>query len=789
MRQFFFPLFAGFFVRIKLVMSENKINIDRRYLAMLLSVCIYVSGLVAFVYFRSLGVEQDYLKNLDSRLYVAAVALKYILPEDFHDRVVASDSIDFDEEMKHRQEFYQFSKDVGLPYVYTLIERDGVYYFSAPTVTPEESKQRKRWYFYPYESIPEGFKKAYLEQKVSYHTYGDRWGKFRSVAIPATSPNGSKYLLCADCLQEDIENVIRESYFDSFLASLFFLLLVFPIFSLLFHTMRRLTNTNEHLQESKNKLEDEVAKRTSELNSANTELIKNRQQLMLALKTGKITVFRWDLKAETIEFLQTKMEDWKNFESKKLGIKLFKRCIHNDDRDEVMQKLAKYIAGSSDEFVSDFRIRFLHGKLRWFHVIGKILERSSTGIGSSMVGIVEDITEMKNKESALQQSQKLEAVGLLAGGIAHDFNNMLQAIIGYAEMIKFSVDEADENYDCIGLLLEAAQKSQALVSQLMTFSRMSHEIRENLNVNSELNSALKMVSRIIGGGVELQKELADGLPYVSADKGQLEQIIINLIVNSRDAIEGNGKVIISTQSVEFVESFCIENSWAKPGKYVKISIEDDGPGIEKDKRSKVFDPFFTTKEVGKGTGLGLAIVYSVANKHNGFVHIEESRFGGAQFDVYLPVSQLTSELRARTDEEAIEAFEGTETVLLAEDSELVRNFAGRMLRKSGYEVIFAVDGTEAVEKFVEHQDEIDILVFDIIMPGQTGKVAYEEIKKYAPNIPVVFCSGYHEEILDTKFFSNFNGTFLAKPYRSSDLLGRIRAILDMEKKMDESQNS
>jgi CheY-like chemotaxis protein len=300
---------------------------------------------------------------------------------------------------------------------------------------------------------------------------------------------------------------------------------------------------------------------------------------------------------------------------------------------------------------------------------------------------------------------------------------------------------------------------------------------------------MKMVSRIIGGSVELEMEFADSLPYINADKGQFEQIFINLIVNARDAVNGNGKILVSTKSVDLLESFCVENSWAKPGKYVAISVEDSGPGIPKENRSKIFDPFYTTKEVGKGTGLGLAIVYSVTSKHNGFVRITESRFKGARFDVYFPVSQLTSELSSRTDENLSKEYEGNETVLLAEDSELVRNFAGRMLRKNGYEVIFATDGLEAVEKFIKNKSIIDILVFDIVMPGQTGKAAYEEIKKIAPNIPVIFCSGYHEEILDTKFFSNFNGAFLAKPYRSVDLLSRIRSIMDLESNKVERQDS
>ena len=562
------------------------------------------------------------------------------------------------------------------------------------------------------------------------------------------------------------------------MIAFFFGLLASPLFYMVFHYLNKVAAINLELRENKNTLEDTVTSRTAELEKARDELLRNREQLLMALQTGRISVFKWDLKLEQIEFTRTMVKSWEKFQQTRFSTRFFKRYIHPDDKNEVMRKLARYISGSADEFIADFRLKFQSGNWRWFHAIGKILERSKTGIGQIMVGIVEDITELKTKEAALQQAQKLEAVGQLAGGIAHDFNNMLQAISGYAEMIKMSLEEDDENQDCIDLLIEAAKKSQALVRQLLTFSRMSQENKENIDVNLSLEDAISMLRRLIGSNIELKTNLGQDIPFIYADAGQFEQIILNLCVNARDAMENQGTIHISSEEVRFNESFCFENPWAKSGHFVKVSVKDNGPGIPKKHLRHVFEPFFTTKEVGKGTGLGLAIVYGIIQKHKGFLHLASEIGKGTEFQLYFPASDIMAELKARTNLEIHKKLEGEETILLAEDAELVRNFAGRMLRKAGYKVLFAVDGQDAVEIFEANKDKIDILVFDIIMPRMTGKQAYEEIKKIRSEIPIVFCSGYHEEILDTEFYTDFKGGFLPKPYKTAELLSKIRELLD-----------
>ncbi|MGM0599652.1 MAG: ATP-binding protein [Candidatus Rifleibacteriota bacterium] len=742
---------------------------------------LYVLGLIVFFYnFRSYQ-ENLVLEFTDKGLKTAALSIPHLLPEDFQDRVLNKNSISFSEEMKIRDKLGSYTARINLPFVYTVVEKNGKFFFSASNVSKKEAQRKKRWYLYPYKTIPDEFVAAYRMQKPVFATYTDQFGVFRSCAIPMFSPGGRVYLACADSDNATIQSRLREAHDLAFYITLFFALLGVPFIFVGFFYLMRIDQWNEDLVDYKDNLEIEVANRTLELEKARDDLIHSREQLLMALQTGKIAVFKWNLAAELIDFTQNLTSGIDNFETPRLSSREFKNKIHQSDRKHVFSKLASYVSGHLDELNVSFRFKFEEESYRWLHLIGKIVERSSTGIGQIIVGIVEDITELKNRETTMQQSQKLEAVGQLAGGIAHDFNNMLQAIIGYAEMVKMSLSEDDDNQDCINSLIEAANKSQTLVSQLLTFSRMSREIKETLDVNLMLDEYITMLERLLGEQIEIVTEFCSDLPYVVADSGQLEQVIINLCVNARDAMEGKGRIIIKTQESKLNESFCIENPWAKPGHFVKIIVKDNGPGISPKELKKIFEPFYTTKEVGKGTGLGLAIVYGVIQKHNGLINLKSELGEGAEFEVYLPASDVLREIKSRTSIEVDESLEGDETILLAEDSELVRNFAGRMLRKAGYNVIFAVNGKEAVEQYKRYKNEIDILVFDIIMPEMTGRSAYEKIKELGGELPVVFCSGYHEEILDSGFYADFYGRFLPKPYKTIDLLRNIRKLLEEQK--------
>jgi len=759
-------------------MTAITVSLNKRVSFLLAGACFYILVLTGFLYHNVLLIKEDIADGYDSKLEASASLIPLILGDDYHDVAVNEASLSEDEEFVINRKLGLAAQNTGASFLYTVIEHSGSFYLTSASVDESFKPGSERRFFYRYQDMPQPLINSLKNGVKTFTNSKDPTGGFRTAAIPFKSASGRQYLACADIsllkIDQSIENVIIKAV----LLWAFLIILVLPIFYLVFYYYVRLARVNEQLTRDRSDLELTTATRTIELEKVRDDLLKNREQLLLALQTGKISIFKWDLKNEKIDFTQNIIPGLESLKRKCLSIRFFRRMLHKEDRDNVMAKLARYVSGSADDFNVDCRLRIDRENYLWFHVIGKIVERSATGIGLFMVGIMEDITEIKAREASLQQSQKLEAVGQLAGGIAHDFNNMLQAIIGYAEMIKLSITEEDENFSVIELLIQAAMKSQALVRQLLTFSRMSQETRENLDLNKALAELVKMLKRLMGDHIELATDFAEKLPYVVGNMGQLEQVILNLCVNSRDAIAKDGRITISTKETTIDESLCSENSWARAGHFVVVTVADNGPGIPVENRKKIFEPFFTTKGVGKGTGLGLAIVYGVVQKHEGFINLVSEIGVGTEFQIYLPVSRMIEEIKSKGGAADDQNLEGTETILLAEDAELVRNFAGRMLRKAGYKVIFACDGQEAVELFDKHKDEIDILVFDIVMPRMTGKVAYEQIKKIKSYVPVVFCSGYHEEILDTGFYSNFNGTFLPKPYKTKDLLLRIRSLLD-----------
>ena len=396
---------------------------------------------------------------------------------------------------------------------------------------------------------------------------------------------------------------------------------------------------------------------------------------------------------------------------------------------------------------------------------------------NSIFVIMEDVTEERSLEHQLNHSQKMDAVGRLAGGIAHDFNNMLQAIMGYGNIVREDLTEAKIQSDGIDMVLKAAEQARSLVKQLMAFSRKDELITKEISLVAMVKDLCKMLKRLIGEHIEIDTVINSNDAAVFADKGQLEQAIINLCINARDAMSAGGILSIIVDMVEFSKEDCIIHADAVPGKYSVLTIKDTGRGIPEEFREHIFEPFFTTKDLGKGTGLGLATVYAIIHRHDGFIKVESEEGIGSEFSIYLPAVKFTGEFE--TSSFANEQIPGgVETVLLAEDEEMVRKFTSRVLTRAGYKVISSSDGEEAVEMFKKHQDEIDILVFDVIMPKMNGRLAYNEIELIKPGIPVLFCSGYGDDLLRNEYMVEIDGRILPKPYQPKELLKELRIMLD-----------
>ncbi len=401
----------------------------------------------------------------------------------------------------------------------------------------------------------------------------------------------------------------------------------------------------------------------------------------------------------------------------------------------------------------------------------------------NLIGIVEctrDLTEMRTLQQQLIQAQKMEAMGQVAGGVAHDFNNILQIIMGYGELLQMHTSGPDTKLaKYTEQIMASGKRAKALVRQLLTFSRKDTRLDSVLvDVNECIKNFLKMLKRVLGEHIAIEFRPAKELPKVYADLGQLEQIIMNLCVNARDAMPDGGRITISTNMV------VVDHEWTKiqpninPGHYVCFSVTDTGLGMPRDVRDRIFEPFFTTKEIGRGTGLGLAMVYAIIQHHDGFINVYSEPNKGSTFRVYLPVMSEEEPHRAPSDTQIADLYASSgECILLAEDEEEVALFSKMLLEDAGFQVILAKDGEQAVQLFKAHQDKIDLALMDVIMPRLSGQQAATIIRRINPNLPILFCTGYTPETLD----ENFNGKLVEKPFQKFQLLRKITELLPDKK--------
>lgn len=391
-------------------------------------------------------------------------------------------------------------------------------------------------------------------------------------------------------------------------------------------------------------------------------------------------------------------------------------------------------------------------------------------------GIMKDITDWKRLEQQLLQAQKMEAIGQLAGGIAHDFNNILTAIIGYGNLMKMQLGEGTTLSKYSTYILDAAEKAAKLTKDLLSFSRRQMINPQAVDLNEIVRKSEKLLSRLIGEDIELEIIPAEGELIILADSTQTEQILMNLSTNARDAMPHGGKLTIRTELIEFEEEYIKRHGYGKTGTYALLSVEDTGEGIDQTTKERVFEPFFTTKEIGKGTGLGLSMVYGIVKQHNGYINLYSEKGTGTIFKIYLPV--ICSKAEESVPVSNAEVKHGTETVLVAEDDVRVRSLIKEVLQGYGYHVLEAKDGEDAIAMFNEFQNEIQLLIFDVIMPRKNGKEAYDQIKTVKPNIKVLFSSGYNLDIIHKKGILEEGLDFLVKPISPNNLLRTVREILD-----------
>ncbi len=504
-------------------------------------------------------------------------------------------------------------------------------------------------------------------------------------------------------------------------------------------------------------------------------LLMSEGRLKLAATAGRLGI--WDVDVQTGRLIwDDRMHEIYGIPRDSFGgtIEAWEKVLHANDREQAILQ-GRSVGKKGNDYETEFRVLHPNGDVRHIKANGTVI-RDADGKPIRVIGINRDITEEKNLDAKLQQAQKMVLVGRLAGGVAHDFNNILTAIISYGNLIDMQLDEPERVQHYARQIIATSEKAADLTRGLLAFSRQQIINPTPVDINKIVINMQEILERVIGEDIKFNVKTAGRDLIVLSDKSQLEQVLMNLATNARDAMPGGGTLTIATEASEINERFIRAHQYGTVGRYAIISVADNGLGMDKITAEHIFEPFYTTKEVGKGTGLGLSIVYGTVKQHNGFINVYSEPGIGTTVKVYLPLVQTAApSVHTRS---GTEVRKGTETVLLVEDDEVVREITKTMLEELGYNIIEAVDGEQAIELFRNNKDSIQLVISDMVMPKLSGKDIHRELKKMKPGIKILYMSGYAVDMLGLPDAGEEKVSFISKPFGPDAISVKIRDVLD-----------
>lgn len=462
----------------------------------------------------------------------------------------------------------------------------------------------------------------------------------------------------------------------------------------------------------------------------------------------------------------------------------FLEITHPEDYEQTASNVKQVRSGESDFYDMEKRYLKKDGGVLWSRLRASAF-RTPNGDIKYWIGIIEDITEQKRAlreklklEEQLFQSQKMESIGRLAGGVAHDLNNLLSPILGYAELLLLNIHD-EQRRGMLELIVKAGTRAGSLVRQLLAFSRKQTLEFRSIDLNTLLVDFEKLLRRTIREDVAIHVSLDPSIPPIRGDAGQLEQVIMNLAVNSQDAMPGGGKLTFETARVFLDETYAAKHEGIIPGPYVMLAVNDTGDGMDKETQDRMFEPFFTTKEKGKGTGLGLSTVYGIVKQHEGNIWVYSEPGLGTTLKIYLPVADgvvgcTDSDLKLSPESN----LRGSETILLVEDNDLVRELALAVLVQLGYRALVAKSGKDALARLAGHGGSVDLLLTDVVMPEMNGKQLYGMIAEQYPSMRVLYMSGYTDNVIAHHGIVDEGVNFIQKPFNVNALAAKVREVLD-----------
>ena len=510
---------------------------------------------------------------------------------------------------------------------------------------------------------------------------------------------------------------------------------------------------------------------------AEEAVLRSEEQYRMLVDGVKDVIFALSPEG-TVTALNPAFEEFTGWSRHEWLGKAFAGLLHPDDvvRAETLLRAVSQDAGRP---TAQLRIQTRAGEYRVGEFHASLQRRDDEVVG--ILGIVRDITDRVRLEDQLRQAQKMEAVGRLAGGVAHDFNNILTAISSYSELLLADLASEDPRRSDVVEIRKATERAAALTRQLLAFSRRQVLQPKVLDLNGVISGAEKLLRRVIGEDIALATRLEPSLAAVTADAGQIEQVIMNLAVNARDAMQRGGTLTLETSTVRIeAAAQTAEQSIVAPGRYVLLKVADTGTGMDAETKRHLFEPFFTTKERGKGTGLGLATVYGIVKQSGGFIWVDSEPGRGAAFRIYLPAAEAATR-PPETSEGARPqglAATGSETILLVEDEDSVRAVARESLRRHGYAVLEAMSAEAALEVSGGFDGEIELLLTDVVMPGLSGRALADRLASTRPSTKVLYMSGYTDAAIDQHGVLEPGLNYLQKPFTPDILAQKVREVLD-----------
>ena len=514
--------------------------------------------------------------------------------------------------------------------------------------------------------------------------------------------------------------------------------------------------------------------------AAEEALRQSEERLSLAMRGANDGLWDWYLKTGEL-YCSPRWKSMLGYADDELVSSYgnWERLLHPQDVAPALTHLHNFLEGRISRYEVEFRMRHKEG--HYVDILSRaFLLYDDQGEAVRMAGTHVDVTERKRLEEENRQAQKMEAVGQLTGGVAHDFNNILSAINGFSYLIL----EQEQVSGCVKSYVEeimaASQRAAALNVSLMAFSRKQAVNLAVIDLGCVLAGFEDFIRRMIREDIELKIICANEPLAVMADQGQIEQVLMNLVTNARDAMPEGGNLLMETLPITLDQAFVESRGLGNAGAYAVISVCDSGLGMDKETQTRIFEPFFTTKELGKGTGLGLSMAYGIVKKHDGFINVYSEPGTGTTFRIYLPRVQTMPQAVKTEPKDAAPLRGGAETILVCEDDAALRRLATRVLSHHGYKVIEAVDGQDAIDRFIEFSDSIQLAIIDLLMPKKNGKAACDEMKMLRPGLKAIFTSGYARDLIDQYKIVDEHTDFIHKPISPNELVAKVREMLDKE---------